>query len=204
MLPTEPSHATREKILAAAQRLFQRHGFSAVGINTLCQEGAVVKGSFYHFFPSKQALLDAVIERNRSQRLNQFEALAAQESNGRNRILAQFSAVLAAAEENKNAAGSVLGCNLGSLASELAVENAAARAATASAFQEWQSLIEAQIQTGISDGSIVATVNPKTTALCLLAVIQGMSTLGRSFSDPAMLSDIAQTAVKRLLPVPAQ
>jgi AcrR family transcriptional regulator len=35
-----------------------------VGINSLCREAGVVKGSFYHFFPSKQALLDAVFERN--------------------------------------------------------------------------------------------------------------------------------------------
>lgn len=203
-LAKEPAHSTREKILHTAQRLFRRHGYSAVGINTLCHEAAVVKGSFYHFFPSKQALLDAVIERNRSQKMDELETLAAQESDGRKHILAQFSEVLSAAAEHQNVEGCVLGCSLGSLASELAVENADARTATATAFREWQGLIEADIRAGIADGSIAATVNPKATAWCILAVIQGMSTLGRSCNDPAMLEDIAQTAVKRLLPVAAQ
>ncbi len=201
---TQSLHSTREKILDTAQSLFQRHGYSHVGINTLCHEAGVVKGSFYHFFPSKQALLDAVIERNRSQLMAELRSGATLESDGRKRILAQFSAVLAAAERHRNAAGCALGCSLGTLASELAVGNEVARAASAAAFTEWHSLLEQKIQAGIRDGSIVATVNPKTTALCILAVIQGMSTLGRTFNDPMMLAEIAQTAVKRLLPVPAQ
>ena len=201
---TQALHSTREKILDTAQSLFQRHGYSDVGINTLCHEAGVVKGSFYHFFPSKQALLDAVIERNRSQLMDELKSGATLESDGRKRILAQFRAVLAAAEKHRNAAGCALGCSLGTLACELSVGNVAARAASANAFTEWQSLLEEQIQAGVADGSIVATVNPKTTALCILAVIQGMSTLGRSFNDPLMLAEIAQTAVKRLLPVPAQ
>jgi len=201
---TQALHSTREKILDTAQSLFQRHGYSGVGINTLCHEAGVVKGSFYHFFPSKQALLDAVIERNRSRLMDELRSVATRESDGRKRILAQFRAVLAAAEGHRNAAGRLLGCSLGTLASELAVGNEVARAASASAFSEWHSLLEEQIEAGIADGSIVATANPRTTALCILAVIQGMSTLGRSFNDTMMLAEIAQTAVKRLLPVPAQ
>lgn len=204
MSATQALHSTRERILDSAQSLFQRHGYSDVGINTLCHEAGVVKGSFYHFFPSKQALLDAVIERNRSHLMDELRSGASLESDGRKRILAQFRAVLAAAEKHRNAAGYTLGCSLGTLASELSVANETARTASANAFTEWRNLLEEQIQAGVADGSIVATVNPRTTALCILAVIQGMSTLGRSFNDPLMLAEIAQTAVKRLLPVPAQ
>ncbi len=203
MQTTEPSHLTREKILDTAQSLFQSQGYSAVGINRLCLDAGVVKGSFYHFFPSKQALLSAVIERNRSQLMDELKSTSEPENDGRKRILAQLSAVLASAEEHKNASGCVLGCRLGSLASELAVSNETVRTASTHAFTEWQELLEADIEAGIGSGSITATVNPKATAVCLLAIIQGMSTLGRSFNDPVMLAQIARIAVKRLLPVPA-
>jgi len=200
----DPSHPTREKILDTAQNLFLSQGYGAAGINALCLKAGVVKGSFYHFFASKQALLSAVIERNRTELMNDLNAASQGEADGRKRILAQLSTVLSTAEAHKNASGSVLGCSVGSLASEMAVGDEIAGKASANTFIEWQALLEGHIQAGIADGSIVPTVNPKTTAWCVLAVIQGMSTLGRSFNDPNMLAEIAQLAVKRLLPVPAQ
>jgi hypothetical protein len=60
------------------------------------------------------------------------------------------------------------------------------------------------VRAGIADGSIAGSVDAESAALSLLAVIQGMSTLGRSFDDPGLLRAIAQNAVKRLLPVGAK
>jgi TetR/AcrR family transcriptional repressor of nem operon len=53
--------STRQTILAAGSRLFWERGYGATGIADILAESNVPKGSFYHFFPSKEALLLAVI-----------------------------------------------------------------------------------------------------------------------------------------------
>lgn len=52
----------RVRLVASANTLFRDRGFSAVGVAELCADAGVNKGSFYHFFPSKRALLLDVIE----------------------------------------------------------------------------------------------------------------------------------------------
>lgn len=54
---------TRERILAAAARLFHEQGFHATGISTVLREAKVQSGSLYYFFQSKEALLVGVLER---------------------------------------------------------------------------------------------------------------------------------------------
>ncbi|HOP64260.1 MAG TPA: TetR/AcrR family transcriptional regulator [Spirochaetota bacterium] len=51
--------ATREKIFNAAFRLITEKGFDNVTVDEICTESGVAKGSFYHYFKSKD---DIVIE----------------------------------------------------------------------------------------------------------------------------------------------
>jgi AcrR family transcriptional regulator len=53
---------TRARIVEAAQRLFHEQGYAATGIATILREADVRSGSLYHFFPSKEALLEAVLD----------------------------------------------------------------------------------------------------------------------------------------------
>lgn len=54
---------TRERIVDAAMRLFHEQGFAGTGVATILREAEVNSGSLYHFFPSKEALLEAVLKR---------------------------------------------------------------------------------------------------------------------------------------------
>lgn len=53
---------TREKILAAATKLFFENGFEATSVKMILEEANVVTGSFYHFFTSKEQLFECVVE----------------------------------------------------------------------------------------------------------------------------------------------
>ena len=53
---------TRDKILQAALELIQVQGFNNTGIGQILQIAAVPKGSFYHYFPSKDDLGYALID----------------------------------------------------------------------------------------------------------------------------------------------
>jgi len=54
---------TRSRILDAAARLFHEQGYNATGISTILREARVNAGSLYNLYPSKEALLAAVLER---------------------------------------------------------------------------------------------------------------------------------------------
>jgi AcrR family transcriptional regulator len=53
----------REAFLDVAQRLVQTKGYEAMSIQDVLDELEASKGAFYHYFDSKQALLEAVVER---------------------------------------------------------------------------------------------------------------------------------------------
>lgn len=58
---TTRSTDTRQVIIETAQRIMARKGYSAVGINEVLAEAGVPKGSFYHYFASKDAFGEAVL-----------------------------------------------------------------------------------------------------------------------------------------------
>ncbi|MFF2243261.1 TetR/AcrR family transcriptional regulator [Arthrobacter sp. NPDC058130] len=57
-----PAGPAREKILATAFRLFYAHGFRA-GIDTIIAESGVAKATFYKYFPAKDDLILAYLEK---------------------------------------------------------------------------------------------------------------------------------------------
>ena len=58
----KPPAERRNEILSAAQHLMIIKGFEQMTIQDLLDELHISKGAFYHYFASKQALLDALIE----------------------------------------------------------------------------------------------------------------------------------------------
>ncbi len=46
---------SRSTILATGQRIMSRKGFSGVGLTEILKDAGVPKGSFYHYFASKDA-----------------------------------------------------------------------------------------------------------------------------------------------------
>lgn len=53
----------REELLAKAERLFYEEGFHATGIDRLVAEAGVARMTLYNHFPSKEALIEQVLER---------------------------------------------------------------------------------------------------------------------------------------------
>src|SRR5436853_7813299 len=57
-------HAVRrEAFVEAAQRLMQTKGYEQMSIQDVLDELDASRGAFYHYFDSKVALLEAVVER---------------------------------------------------------------------------------------------------------------------------------------------
>ncbi len=53
----------KQEFLDAAQKLFYEQGYDQTSVNTIIDAVGVSKGTFYHYFKSKEDLLDALAER---------------------------------------------------------------------------------------------------------------------------------------------
>lgn len=60
---TSKGDATRERILAAAERLFAEHGFAGVSMPVLAKASGITAGAIYRHFDSKEALFFEVVAR---------------------------------------------------------------------------------------------------------------------------------------------
>ncbi|KMQ83164.1 family transcriptional regulator [Lasius niger] len=72
------SNPVCQQILDTAQSLIGGRGFVAVGLNEILQAAKVPKGSFYHYFGSKDAFGEALLERYFDAYMSQLEALFGQ------------------------------------------------------------------------------------------------------------------------------
>jgi TetR/AcrR family transcriptional repressor of uid operon len=57
----------RSEILDAAQRCFARTGFHQTSMQQVCAEAGMSPGSVYRYFPSKEAIIAGITERDRAE-----------------------------------------------------------------------------------------------------------------------------------------
>lgn len=67
----------RETVLDTAERLFYKEGFHATGIDRVVAAAGVARMTLYNHFPSKEALVDAVLQRRYGRYLDDLRAAVA-------------------------------------------------------------------------------------------------------------------------------
>jgi len=55
-------HSTKTKLLDAGQRLMLSGGYTATTVDQVCAEAGVTKGSFFHYFKSKEEFGEALLD----------------------------------------------------------------------------------------------------------------------------------------------
>lgn len=58
----ENKQTSREKLMESATHLFLEEGYDATSVNDICKHAGVSKGSFYHYFETKQVLFLTLME----------------------------------------------------------------------------------------------------------------------------------------------
>jgi len=82
---------TREHLLATGEQVCLQRGFTGMGLSEVLTLAAVPKGSFYHYFRSKEAFGVALLERYFASYLQQInQQLTRSDLPARQRLLAHF------------------------------------------------------------------------------------------------------------------
>src|SRR2546423_10066974 len=92
----------RTELLDQALALFLEHGYENVSLNDLLAATGTPKGAFYHYFPSKEALISALAQRSAAEA---FEALRPVFARPGKNALERLNAGLAASYQVKMAMG---------------------------------------------------------------------------------------------------
>ena len=72
-----PTESVRDRILNTARELFYKEGARSVGVDTVVARSGVAKTSLYRWFPSKDALIVAVLEQEQKDRWAGWDKTAA-------------------------------------------------------------------------------------------------------------------------------
>ena len=88
---TQP--APRERILETAAALFSKHGYRAVGIDTIIRESGIAKMTLYKHFQSKDALIAAYLERTNAGFWRWIDGITSAHSDPKSQLEAIFDGV---------------------------------------------------------------------------------------------------------------
>ena len=66
------------RILDALQELLEEKNITHISVSEIARKAGMGKGSIYYYFPSKDAILDALVERNYEKPLETAKILAEQ------------------------------------------------------------------------------------------------------------------------------
>ena len=189
----------RQHILDVAYPLFLRKGFTAVGLAELLAAAQVPKGSFYHYFGSKEAFGEAVLEAYFADYLERMDALLAVPGTSAQRLMGFFDDWLGS-QTGDEAQSRCLVVKLGAEVSDL---SESMRAALARGTRGVISRLARCIGEGHADGSVPAALaTPDEQAVALYQSWLGASLLAKITRDHSPLKTI-MTSTRQLLRVAA-
>src|SRR5262245_45232602 len=84
----EPSSNKHDAVLAAAVRCFAAHGLAGTGMRDIAHAAGLTEGTLYHYFQSKDALIDAAFRWSAVQAADVRAAIRRRETSLRERLSA--------------------------------------------------------------------------------------------------------------------
>ncbi|MCL6264486.1 TetR/AcrR family transcriptional regulator [Craterilacuibacter sp. RT1T] len=147
---------TRELLLRAGLEVLTEKGFAATGIDEVLKRVGVPKGSFYHYFDSKEAFGVALIERYASYFARKLERHFSGESMT---PLERLQAFVDDAQAGMARHGFRRGCLIGNLGQEMAALPESFRARLNTVFDDWERRLTHCLEAAQRDGQIPAALD---------------------------------------------
>jgi len=146
---------TKTHLLDIGYQLIAKKGFTAVGIKQILDTAGIPKGSFYHYFASKEAFGEAIIDTYFTNYKTRLDNIERQDINAQQKIYNYFQNWY---DTQQN------GCDDGKclvvkLSAEVADMSEPMRIALNAGYQQTVNWLSDQIKAGWSDGSIVQPDN---------------------------------------------
>jgi TetR/AcrR family transcriptional regulator, transcriptional repressor for nem operon len=167
---------TRQRLVETARRLFHEQGYTATGIAEILNAARARSGSLYYFFPTKEDLLLAVLEKYKDMlRPMVVDPVFQRVSDPVERIFG----ILDGYRRQLLSTKYQFGCPLGNLALELTNSHPAARQLIAENFSGWRAAIEQCLAD--AGGRLPRSLDRGQLALFVLTTMEGAVMLARAY-----------------------
>ena len=188
----------RERLIEGAMALIHARSYADVGVQELCEYAGVKKGSFYHFFETKQDLILAALdqwwaftrERNWNdafsstrpplERIDRFFEIYYEQNHSEFEQSGQFS-----------------GCPFGNLSIEMSCQDEAMRNKIHEIFDDVVSRLKQTLDEAVAH-KVLAPMDTQETALALWAYCEGVLMLAKARQDLDLMRRLGKRAVRFL------
>ncbi|MDJ0806469.1 MAG: TetR/AcrR family transcriptional regulator [Gammaproteobacteria bacterium] len=169
---------TRRELLQAAYTEMHLQGFQAASLNAILNKAGVTKGALYHYFRSKKELGYAVLDEWIQPYLmtTWIEPLI----NGTLPPLERLKSTISQGSEALGDKEIQLGCPLNNLAQEMSPIDEGFRQRTDALYQAWLESISNTLKEGQTLGNIRQDIDPRDTALFILAALEGCMSIAKN------------------------
>lgn len=178
------SSNSSEKILAAARKIAQAHGYSGLNFRDLADDVGIKAASIYHHFPSKADLGAAVARRYWEDSAAALDALLAESSDEPARCLRQYSDTFRKALESDNRM-----C----LCSFMAAEYDDLPEAVKKEVQAFADVNVAWLSKVLSAAAVANGEESERRARAIFAAVAGAQLIARSRSDIALYDALIES-----------
>ena len=185
----------RENILAVGQRIMSGKGFSAVGLNEILVAASVPKGSFYHYFGSKDAFGEALLDSYFVAYLAEMDAVLGQSGIAVAQRLMQYFDSWQANQSFSDCQGKCLAVKL---AAEVADLSEAMRLALDAGTTGIVARLTAALDAGVADGSLAIDGSAASVAATLYQQWLGASVMVKIVRSTTQF-DAALAVTRQLL-----
>jgi TetR/AcrR family transcriptional regulator, transcriptional repressor for nem operon len=160
----------------AARQLFFAQGYTATGIAQILAQSSANSGSLYHFFPTKEDLLIAALEKYKAM----LEPMVIGPANARaSDPIDRLFAVLDGYRQLMTATDFMLGCPIGNLSLEMCNSHPQVRRLVVENFDGWRAAIKTMIEA--AQGRLPENVDVEALSHFVLATMEGSVMLARAY-----------------------
>ncbi len=186
---------TREKLLEATLLLIWDESLGAASVDAICEKAEVRKGSFYHFFKSKEELVVAALEAHFKTARVDFDRLFSPSVPPIERLKGFFELMLRKQQMKLEMAGRVVGCPYASVGMALSPEDKLVRDCVQDILNTWKKYFETALRDGAADGSIPAQDIPQSVET-IFNYIEGAMTAARIQNSLSPIQNMGRVIFK--------
>jgi TetR/AcrR family transcriptional repressor of nem operon len=175
----------KQKLLDAAESLMLQKGFSATSIDEMCQKAKLTKGTFFHYFKSKEDLGKVVLDRfccsSHNKMVNGCGCYDHKDPLKRIDGYLDYLGQMIKEDGGR-------GCLLANFAMELSDTSPVIRQACEAGFNQWAKTFKKDLKEVNQKYAPRSDVNIDSLADHLLAIVEGSQILGKAKKDRNLMA----------------
>ncbi len=184
----------KERLTDAAIDLIWENSYGTTSVDAICDRAGAKKGSFYYFFKSKSELAAAALQADWNKKRAHMDSVFSPTVPPLERFERYFECVYEGLAERQKLCGSILGCPMLSIGSEVSTQDQVVRETVDRILDTKRNYFVSAIRDAHAQG-LISAPNPEAKADALFACYHGTLAQARIQNDLELVRNFNQIAL---------